>query len=138
MENTARNYPPPFFFMAPNRSGGTLVSRILAGHSRIGVYHESYYYTFFRPELHRYGDLNRLSNLLRLIGDVCEVIGSRRHMRPPEVKEYLEALVAPTFEGILTTMLLLCALQQGKVRGRRQDFLEPLPSNSNLSHMYLI
>lgn len=37
-------------------------------------------------------------------------------MRPPEVKEFLEALVAPTFEGIFATLLYLYARRQGKVR----------------------
>jgi len=116
MENAARNHLPPLFLMGPNRSGGTLLSRILDSHSRIAVYNESYYYTFFRPDLHRYGDLSRLSNLLRLIADLREVICAQKLMKPPGVEEFLDALVAPTFEGILTTLLHLYAHQQGKVR----------------------
>lgn len=117
MNAVVTEIPPPIFLMGHTRSGGTLLSSILDSHSRIAVYHESYYYTFFRPDLHRYGGLSRLPNLLRLIADLREVIRIQKCMRPPEVKEFLEALVAPTFEGILTTLLHLYTQQQGKVRG---------------------
>lgn len=46
---------PPFFLVGTNRSGGTLLTRILETHSRIAVYAESHYYTLFRPDLHYYG-----------------------------------------------------------------------------------
>ena len=106
----------PLFIVGSPRSGTTLVSRILDSHSRIAVYHESHYYTLFRPDLHRYGDLQQLPNLKRLIADLREVIHVQGFMKPPEVKEFLEALVAPTFEGILSTLLHLYARQQGKSR----------------------
>jgi hypothetical protein len=106
----------PFFIVGCPRSGNTLVSRILDGHSRIAVYHESHYYHFFGPDLHRYGDLRRMPNLKRFIDDVRAVIRAQKKMAVPEEREILDALIAPTFEGVLATVLRLYARQQGKSR----------------------
>ncbi len=108
--------PPPFFIMGCPRSGTTLLSRILDTHSRIAVYHETYYYPIFRPHLPFYGNLNQSSNLNRLVTDVLEYIRVQGLTAPPETKEFWKALVAPTFEGVLTTLLQLHAREQGKVR----------------------
>ena len=109
--------PSPFFIMGCSRSGTSLVSRILDSHSRMAVYLETHYYPLFRPDLHRYGDLRRAPNLVRLIADLREVLSVHGRMPPPEVGEFLEALIAPTFEGVLGTLLHLYATRQGKVRG---------------------
>lgn len=130
--------PPPFFIVGCTRSGTTLISRILDGHSRIAVYDESHYYHLLRPDLHRYGDLQRLPNLRRFISDVREIVRLQRKMEPPEEQEFLDALVAPTFEGVLATVLRLYARRQGKVRsGDRtpthhaylSEILEKLPQS---------
>lgn len=106
---------PPFFVMGCQRSGTTLVARILDSHSRIAVYLGTHYYLLFGPDRHRYGDLRKSSNLMRLIDDLREDTRVRG-VNPPEAHEFLEALVAPTFEGVLTTFLHLYAQRQGKVR----------------------
>ena len=108
--------PPPFFILGAPRSGTTLVSAILDSHSRLAVYTESNYYLLFRRDLHRYGDLGRPANLQRLISDVREVIRIQGSMNVPTSEEFLEALIAPTFEGVLATMLQLHARQHGKPR----------------------
>ena len=108
---------PPFFIVGAPRSGTTLVSRILDSHSRLAVYHESHYYTFFRGEAYRYGDLRESRNLNRLISDFRQVIRMQGFIEPPDVEEFLGALVAPTFEGVLATFLHLHAHRQGKARG---------------------
>jgi hypothetical protein len=112
----AANLSPPFFIVGCPRSGTTLVERILGSHSRLAVYFESHYYTIFHPFRHRYGDLGRLPNLVRLISDVREVIRVQGSMDPPDVEQFLEALVAPTFAGVMATFLHLYARQQGKAR----------------------
>jgi hypothetical protein len=109
--------PPPFFILGCTRSGTTLTSRILDSHSRMAVYHESHFYHLLRHDLPRYGDLKELPNLRRFLTDVREVIQRQRKMAVPEEQELLDALVAPTFEGVLTTVLNLYARQQGKPRG---------------------
>ena len=114
--NIASEIVPPLFIMGCMRSGTTLVSQIFSSHSRIAVFHETYYYTFFRPELHYYGDLGQPPNLMRFITDVLESIRVQQ-VNPPEIEEFRKALVAPTFEGVLTTLLHLYARSQGKVRG---------------------
>ncbi|HEY2990318.1 MAG TPA: sulfotransferase [Candidatus Binatia bacterium] len=107
--------PPPFFIVGCTRSGTTLVSRILDSHSRIAVYHESHFYPVLRADLHRYGDLRHLPNLRRFISDVREVVRLQGRMEPPGENEVLEALEAPTFQGVLATMLQLYARRQGKI-----------------------
>ena len=53
---------------------------------------------------------------MRFITDVLESIRVQQ-VNPPEIEEFRKALVAPTFEGVLTTLLHLYAQSQGKVRG---------------------
>jgi len=96
--------PSPIFVMGCPRSGTTLVSQILDSHSRLAMYHETNYYTIFRPELHRYGDLRKSSNLMLLITNLLEAI-RMDGVNPPEIEEFQKALVAPSFEGVLATLL---------------------------------
>jgi hypothetical protein len=119
---------PPFFILGAPRSGTTLISSILSSHSRLAVYIESNYYPFFRPHLRRYGDLARPENLRRFVSDVGEIIRTQGRMEVPAPEEFLEDLVAPTFEGVFATVLRLHARQQGKIRGG-----EKTPGH----HMYL-
>jgi hypothetical protein len=109
-------FPPPFFILGASRSGTTLLSAILDSHSRIAVYIESHYYPFFRPDLHRYGDLGQRDNLRRFVSDVREVMRTKPGMNPPTTQQFLDALVAPTFEGVFATMLQLYARQKGKLK----------------------
>ena len=106
----------PFFIMGCKRTGTTLVSHVLNSHSRLSVYHESYFYPIFRPQLRWYGDLRRQANLDRLIGDMRETV---RHQGqdPPPAGEMQRRLVSPTFEGVVSTFLLLSAETLGKQRG---------------------
>lgn len=107
--------PPPFFIMGCQGSGNSLLGLILARHSRIAVLLGSHYYPLFAPDRHRYGDLRKSSNLVRLIRDVRE-ISKARGANVPETHEVLDALVEPTFEGVLTAFLNLHARVEGKVR----------------------
>ena len=102
--------------MGCKRTGTTLVSHVLNSHSRLSVYHESYFYPIFRPQLRWYGDLRRQANLDRLIGDMRETV---RHQGqdPPPAGEMQRRLVSPTFEGVVSTFLLLYAETLGKQRG---------------------
>ena len=121
MRNDSKNVitgklPSPFFIMGCQRSGTTLMARILDSHSRLGVFIESHYYTRIRRDLYLYGDLRKSRNLLRLIADLLE-INRMKGVKSPEIDEFLNALAAPTFEGVLTTLLHLYASSQGKKRG---------------------
>ena len=108
--------PSPFFIMGSPRSGTTLAAQILDAHSRLAVYLEMNYYPTFRPTAHLYGDLRRASNRRRFISDVVAHLGMQR-TNPPGGAEIERALVAPTFEGVLETILRLQALGRGKNRG---------------------
>lgn len=107
----------PFFIVGCTRSGTTLVSQILASHSRLAVYHESHFYHLLRRDLHRYGNLEQLSNLHRFLTDVREVLQRQRKMTVPTEDELVAALTEPTFAGVLATVLSLYARQHGKPRG---------------------
>jgi len=105
----------PFFIMGCQRSGTTLVARLLDTHSRIAVYLGTHYYPIFYPDCHRYGNFQKKNNLIRFIKDLQE-IAHLQGVNPPDINEFLHELVAPTFEGVLTTLLNLYALKQGKIR----------------------
>ena len=79
------------------------------------MYGESQYYPLFRSDLHRYGDLGKPNNLRRFVSDVREVMRTNQNIKVPTMKEFLDALVAPTFEGVFATMLELHARQKGKL-----------------------
>ena len=108
-------FPPPFFIVGASRSGTTLLESILDSHSRIAVCRESHYYPLFRADLHRYGDLGQPANLRRFVSDVLETMRNRPGTTLPPTEEFLNALIAPTFEGVFATMLQLHAQQQGKL-----------------------
>ena len=108
--------PPPLFVVGSPRSGTTLFSQILDGHSRIAMYHESHYYPIFRTELRRYGDLRISRNLRRLIEDVREVTRVQGFIAPPSTNDFLEILPEPTFEGVFLALLRLYAKTHGKPR----------------------
>ena len=112
----ADDRPVPFFIMGCPRSGTTLAAQILDGHSRLAVYLEMTYYGTFRPLLPLYGDLGRPGNRRRFIRDVLELVRLQR-AAPPSIEAVEQALVAPTFEGILATLLGLHARSRGKARG---------------------
>ena len=85
-------------------------------HSALAVYHETHYYSIFRPDLHHYGDLGEPSNLQHLIADFVE-FSRLRWADVPDIEQFRASLVAPTFEGVLATFLDLYARCQGKTRG---------------------
>ena len=72
----------PIFVMGCQRSGTTLLARILDSHSRVAVYLGTHYYPLFGPDRHRYGDIGKSSNLMRLIGDFRQAMQARR-VPPP-------------------------------------------------------
>ena len=106
---------PPFFIMGCQGSGNNLVGLILARHSRISVYLGTHYYVLFAADRHRYGDLSRPPNLARLIRDFHEMCKGRG-LKTPEPGEIREALVEPTFEGVLAAFLRSYARAEGKAR----------------------
>ncbi len=107
--------PSPIFIMGCPRSGTTLLAQILNCHSRISIYHETYYYPVFHGELAHYGDLRRQENLERFLADLFEHLRIQR-VEPPDPEEFRRALVAPTFPGVLHTLLHLYARRQSKLR----------------------
>lgn len=135
---TAADNKSPFFIVGCTRSGTTLTSRILDSHTRLAVYHESHFYHLLKTDFHRYGDLKQPGNLRRFVTDVLEVVRRQRKMPVPSENDFLDALIAPTFEGVLATVLHLYACHHGKARGGDktpghhaylQDITEKLPDS---------
>lgn len=122
--NPAKNeIMPPVFMMGCERSGTTLLSRVLDSHSRLSIYFESYYYSIFMKELPYYGSLRRPSNLDVFLKDFLALTRMQGDFTP-SLEELKENLAGPTFESIFTTFLHLFALNNGKFRGG-----EKTPSN---------
>lgn len=111
----ATGVSPPFFVMGCQGSGNTLLSLMLARHSRIAVFLGSHFYPLFAPDRHRYGDLRKASNRSRLVHDVRSITEARG-ASAPEAAAILDAVVEPTFEGVLTAFLRAHARRMGKVR----------------------
>lgn len=114
---SADNALRPFFIVGCTRSGTTMISQILDGHSRLAVYHESHFYHLLHRDLHRYGDLRETANMRRFLTDVREVLRRQKKWEAPTEEEFFQALPTPTFEGVLAAMLQLYAHRQGKIRG---------------------
>ncbi len=106
----------PVFIMGCPRSGTTLVSRIVDRHSGIAVYHESNYYTIFRPALRYYGDLEDRLNLSLFLDDVRESTRLQA-VRPPAVEEIVATLERSSFPGVLEALLAIYVRNNGKRRG---------------------
>lgn len=96
-------------------SGNNLVGLILSRHSRIAVYLGTHYYVLFSADRHRYGNLEKLSNLTRLVRDVVQM-NDGRDESTPTCGDVLAALVEPTFEGVLAAFLRSYAKTQGALR----------------------
>src|SRR5438552_17485020 len=95
---------PPIFIVGCMRSGTSLVSHVLDSHSRITIFYESYLYNYFRSELRYYGDLNKTSNLRRLIANVRRAIAVQKVV-PPTLDEIEGTLATRTFPGIFAAVL---------------------------------
>src|SRR5438128_5003547 len=106
---------PPIFIVGCMRSGTSLISRVLDNHSRITIFYESYLYNYFRSELPYYGDLNKTSNLRRLIANVRRAIAAQ-NVVPPTADEIESTLATRTFPGVLESVLHLHARSCGKKR----------------------
>lgn len=96
-------------------SGNNLVGLILARHARISVYLGTHYYVLFAADRHRYGSLEKPSNLARLVRDFVQT-NEGRGEPTPTCAEVLAALVEPTFEGVLTAFLRSYAEAEGSSR----------------------
>ncbi len=114
--STGGPYPAPVFIMGCRRSGTTLLSRLLNSHRQIAIYHESFLYSIFEPELRWYGDLRDPPNLRRLAGDVRAVLGTQVP-DVPEVDEIVDAVRGEGFPGVFGALMHLHALREGKSRG---------------------
>ena len=107
--------PPPFFVMGCQGSGNNLVGLILSRHTRISVYLGTHYYVLFAADRHRYGNLEKRSNLARLVRDFVQM-NDRRGGSTPTCGDVLAALVEPTFEGVLAAFLRSYAKTEGAFR----------------------
>jgi len=97
------------------RSGTSLISHVLGTHSRIAIFYESYLYNYFRSELRYYGDLNKTSNLHRLIANIQQAMAARG-ITPPPLNEIEAAVAKRTFPGVFEAVLHLYARNRGKKR----------------------
>ena len=114
----------PIFVMGCQRSGTTLVSQLLSNHSRIALYHESFFYHIFYPERRYYGDLRRVRNLERLVTDLIRIIRlqrreitASRQIFDATPQEILNRIESSSFEGAIAAVYQLYASRYKKERG---------------------
>jgi Sulfotransferase family len=107
---------PPFLIIGAQRSGTSLLSRILNEHPNIAVPSESFFFNTFGPLRRFYGDLSLEANRDRLIDDALSTF-KIREWRPPLTREAVVAeLTEPTLGGVFRALLDAWTATQGKRR----------------------
>lgn len=106
----------PFLIIGAQRSGTSLLSRMLNRHQSIGVPGESFFFNTFGPLRRFYGDLSVAANRDRLIEDALSTSKIREWPSPPSPEAVRAKLVEPTFGGIFRAILDAWSDAQGKRR----------------------
>jgi hypothetical protein len=106
----------PFLIIGAQRSGTSLLSRILNQHPNIAVPGESFFFNTFGPLRRFYGDLSREENRNRLIDDALSTV-KIREWTPPLQRAAVQAhLREHTLGGVFRAILDAWTAAQGKRR----------------------
>jgi len=125
-----------FLIIGAQRSGTSLLSRILNQHPSIAVPGESFFFNTFGPLRRFYGDLSLAENRDRLIDDALSTFKIRDWSPPPTRAAVQAKLTEPTLGGVFRALLDAWTQTQGKQRwGEKtpqhvlywQDVREALP-----------
>jgi Sulfotransferase family len=106
----------PFLIIGAQRSGTSLLSRILNQHPRLAVPGESYYFNTFGPLSRFYGDLSLPRNRDRLVDDALSTFKIREWSPPLTRAAVLSKLGEPTLGGVFRAILDAWTESQGKSR----------------------
>jgi hypothetical protein len=106
----------PFLIIGAQRSGTSLLSRILNQHPCIAVPGESFFFNTFGPLRRFYGDLAVPENRDRLIDDALSTFKIRDWTPPPTRAAVHAKLREPTLGGVFRAILDAWTETQGKRR----------------------
>lgn len=103
-----------FLIIGGQRSGTSLLTRILNQHSQLAVPPESFYFNTFIPLLGYYGDLEREANVVRLVDDVLSTPKVSEWPTRPTRDQVLGRLNGRHAGGVFVALLESWAENQGK------------------------
>jgi hypothetical protein len=106
----------PFLVIGGQRSGTSLLSRILNQHPNLAVPGESFYFNTFAPLRRFYGDLALPENRDRLIDDALSTFKIREWSPPLTRAAVLAKLEESTLGGVFRAILDAWTESQGKPR----------------------
>jgi hypothetical protein len=106
----------PFLIIGGQRSGTSLLSRILNQHPSLAVPGESFYFNTFGPLRRFYGDLAVPENRDRLVDDALSTFKIREWSPPLTRAAVLAKLEEPTLGGVFRAILDAWTETQGKPR----------------------
>ena len=106
----------PFLIIGAQRSGTSLLSRMLNQHPSIAVPGESFFFNTFGPLRRFYGDLTHAENRAQLIDDALATAKIRDWVAPPARAAVQAKLREPTLGGIFRAILDAWTEAQGKSR----------------------
>jgi LPS sulfotransferase NodH len=103
-----------FLIIGAQRSGTSLLTRILNQHPSLAVPPESFFFNTFVPLLKYYGDLQLESNLVRFIDDVLATPKIDEWSTRPTRDQILERIRSRNAAGVFVALMESWAVNQGK------------------------
>ena len=103
-----------FLIIGAQRSGTSLLTRMLNQHAELAVPPESFFFNVFVPLANYYGDLEQDENLVRFVDDVLSTPKVSEWSPTPTRDEVLVRLEARTQGAVFQALLDTWAASQGK------------------------
>lgn len=103
-----------FLILGAQRSGTSLLTRILNQHSVLAVPPESFFFNTFVPLSRYYGELSIDSNLIRFIDDVVSTPKVQQMAPGPTPEQVLGRLTERTMGGVFRALHESWAISKGK------------------------
>lgn len=106
--------PGAFLIIGAQRSGTSLLTRMLNQHPRLGVPPESFFFNTFSPLRRFYGDLRNEPNLVHFVGDVVSTPKIREWSPRPTRDQILERIRDRSVGSVFVALLETWAQSHGK------------------------
>lgn len=103
-----------FFIIGCDRSGTSLLSRMLNSHPEVGVPFESHIFNHLYALRFRYGDLLREANVLRLARDMVSLYEVRHWDFVPHPVDIAASTTNPSFCGVFDALMRVWRDHHGK------------------------
>ena len=116
----------PLFIVGCQRSGTTMLYRILSEALGIGFGRDNTFFMNFRRTIEHYGDLSKIKNLRNMLGAIekSPVFQKRFDCSRINCDDFIDCLEKTEYDDIVRTIYAYWALRQGKVRwgGKTPDY----------------